>query len=305
MDSEVDVAIVGYGPVGQALAALLGRAGHRVAAFERFNEIYRLPRAVHLDHEIMRLLQALGLADAVAGRDDPAARVPLVRRRRRAADDARRRSGPRASGWEPDYLFFQPELEARARRRARARMTGVTVERGWVAEGLVDDADGATLTVRRHREDEPGRLTPTDETRTVTGPLGRRRRRRQLVRARGGRHRPPRPRLPGALARRRRRAARHGCARRTCRPRASGATRARPTTHVQSGPRHRRWEFMLLPGEQSGGLRRPRARLGAARAVVSAAGRPADAHARSTSSARCSPSGCARAACCWPATPPT
>ena len=41
---EFDVAIVGYGPVGQAPAALLGRAGHRVVAFERFKEIYRLPR---------------------------------------------------------------------------------------------------------------------------------------------------------------------------------------------------------------------------------------------------------------------
>ena len=68
MDSEVDVAIVGYGPVGQATAALLGRAGHRVAAFERFNEIYRMPRAVHMDHEIMRLLQALGLAEPSVAR---------------------------------------------------------------------------------------------------------------------------------------------------------------------------------------------------------------------------------------------
>ncbi|MGZ5336264.1 MAG: FAD-dependent monooxygenase, partial [Solirubrobacterales bacterium] len=66
MEPELDVAIVGYGPVGQALGGMLGRAGHRVAAFERFNEIYRLPRAVHMDHEIMRLLQAIGLADHVA-----------------------------------------------------------------------------------------------------------------------------------------------------------------------------------------------------------------------------------------------
>ena len=61
------MAIVGYGPVGQALAALLGAAGHRVACFERFQEIYRLPRAVHLDHEVMRLLARLGVAESVAG----------------------------------------------------------------------------------------------------------------------------------------------------------------------------------------------------------------------------------------------
>ena len=111
MDSEVDIAIVGYGPVGQAIAALLGRAGHRVAAFERFNEIYRMPRAVHMDHEIMRLLQALGLADAVG-----AQMIPLHEYHWFGADGEPLMTltpqRPAASGWEPDYLFFQPDLEA-------------------------------------------------------------------------------------------------------------------------------------------------------------------------------------------------
>ena len=63
---DFDVVIVGYGPVGRALAARLGGAGHRVGVFERFQEIYRLPRAVHIDHEIMRLLRALGLSEVLA-----------------------------------------------------------------------------------------------------------------------------------------------------------------------------------------------------------------------------------------------
>lgn len=34
---DADVAIVGYGPVGQTLAAQLARSGHRVAVYERFS----------------------------------------------------------------------------------------------------------------------------------------------------------------------------------------------------------------------------------------------------------------------------
>ena len=67
-----DVAIVGYGPVGQALAILLGQSGWRVGVFEKQAQAYPLPRAVHFDHEVGRILQACGVADRVRSRTEPA-----------------------------------------------------------------------------------------------------------------------------------------------------------------------------------------------------------------------------------------
>jgi flavoprotein hydroxylase len=55
-DDIVDVAIVGYGPVGATLAILLAQRGWRVVALERWAEPYPLPRAVHFDHEAGRIL---------------------------------------------------------------------------------------------------------------------------------------------------------------------------------------------------------------------------------------------------------
>ena len=148
MEREVDIAVVGYGPVGQTLAGMLGRAGHRVAAFERFDEIYRLPRAVHIDHEIMRLLQARGLADRLAEQ-----MVPLREYRWFGADGEELLTlipeMPAKSGWEPDYLFFQPELERAL--DGRCADDGVAVHRGWAAERISDDEGGATRTVRRRQ----------------------------------------------------------------------------------------------------------------------------------------------------------
>src|SRR6478736_5826766 len=163
---EFDVAIVGYGPVGQALAALLGRAGHRVAVFERFSEAYRLPRAVHIDHEIMRLLQSLGLSEVLADEMVPvdeyrwlgADGEPLLRFQPRS---------PAASGWVGDYMFFQPELE-RAIDSHACVPAGVTVARGWAAEGLVQSDEHVELRLRRVTEEEPGRVALSGETRTVS-----------------------------------------------------------------------------------------------------------------------------------------
>ncbi len=245
--AAIDVAIVGYGPVGQALAAWLGAAGHRVACFERFGEIYRLPRAVHLDHEVMRLLQRLGVAERLApemlsfdeyhwfGADGETVMVL-------------RPETPTLSGWDPDWLFFQPALEDALDAQARAQ-AGVTVERGWSAVALSQDDEGATLTLRRVIEDEPGRAMPTDELRTV--------RARWVIGADGANSLVREtleierkdlgfqeqwfvvdlvPHDIGALD--------LPTACQWCDPK-------RPTTHVQSGVGHRRWEFMLLPGERA------------------------------------------------------
>ena len=145
---------------------MLGRAGHRVAAFERFAEIYRLPRAVHLDHEIMRLLQSLGLSEVLADE-----MVPVDDYRWFGADGELllhfEPRSPAPSGWEADYMFFQPELE-RAIDDHACTPAGVTVERGWAAEGLVQSDERVELTLRRVTEDEPGRLALTGDTRTVT-----------------------------------------------------------------------------------------------------------------------------------------
>jgi 2-polyprenyl-6-methoxyphenol hydroxylase-like FAD-dependent oxidoreductase/catechol 2,3-dioxygenase-like lactoylglutathione lyase family enzyme len=245
---QFDVAIVGYGPVGQALAALLGRAGHRVGVFERHGEIYRMPRAVHLDHEIMRLLQSLGVSDELAGEMLPvreyrwfgADREPLLT----LASPA-----PASSGWEPDYMFFQPALEEALDRVADSQ-GGVTVERGWVAENLVNSGEGIELTLRHVLEDVDGRPSDAGELRRIragwligadgansfvreAGAIGWRdlgfQERWLVVDAE--------PHDMSALAE-------LPIACQWCDP-------ERPTTHIQSGPRHRRWEFMLLPGESA------------------------------------------------------
>ncbi len=64
-ETDYEVAIVGCGPVGALAANLFGRAGVRTLVIEREAEPYPLPRAVHIDHEMMRLFQSVGLADAV------------------------------------------------------------------------------------------------------------------------------------------------------------------------------------------------------------------------------------------------
>lgn len=60
-----DVVQIGYGPVSQALALMLGRQKRKVLVCERWNERYPLPRAVCIDHELYRVLWANGMGSVL------------------------------------------------------------------------------------------------------------------------------------------------------------------------------------------------------------------------------------------------
>ena len=66
-DTDIyDVAIVGYGPVGATFANLLAKYGLRILVVEQAAGIYDKPRAITIDHEVLRVFQACGLEDTIA-----------------------------------------------------------------------------------------------------------------------------------------------------------------------------------------------------------------------------------------------
>jgi flavoprotein hydroxylase len=241
----VDVVIVGYGPVGQMAAILLGQKGYRVSVFERWPQIYALPRAVHYDDEIARIFQAAGVTEQVL---KVAESVPDFYEWRNKAGEALLRldwSGQGLSGWPVANFFAQPQLQAVLDERAKSLST-ITVNQGWEVQRIVDYDDSVEVTAEQGHASQAGEWVPEEAVRTV--------RARYLIGADGANsavrqhmgtsvtdlgfafdwlildlipheQRPWRP-MNWQL----------------CDP-------VRPTTIVSGGPGRRRWEFMRLPGE--------------------------------------------------------
>ncbi|MFM6852514.1 MAG: bifunctional 3-(3-hydroxy-phenyl)propionate/3-hydroxycinnamic acid hydroxylase [Sphingopyxis sp.] len=143
-DMLFDVAIIGCGPVGALAANLLGKAGLRVIILEKEESLHPLPRAVHLDHEMMRLFQSAGVIDQIL----PDMRETDGHLHIGADHGVIRYMGtvgkPRPFGWANDYFFYQPELETHLR-AGFAGMDGVTLLTGAEFSALEQDDDGVCI----------------------------------------------------------------------------------------------------------------------------------------------------------------
>lgn len=145
-DSVYDVAIVGFGPAGAVAAALLGQADLSVWVGDRLPDVYEIPRAIALDHEIMRVFQQIGVVDAIAPYFEPftpseffGVDGQLIRRMTMVAP-------PYPQGYTPSMVFTQPPVE-RALRERVAALPSVTVALSTDVCSVQQDADGVTLDI--------------------------------------------------------------------------------------------------------------------------------------------------------------
>ncbi|MDO9359110.1 MAG: bifunctional 3-(3-hydroxy-phenyl)propionate/3-hydroxycinnamic acid hydroxylase [Polaromonas sp.] len=142
-----DVAIVGFGPTGAVAAALLGRRGLRTFVCDRQQGVYDKPRAIALDHEIMRVFQELGLQDELAAFAEPftdslfyGVDGTLIKRMSTVQP-------PYPLGYTPSLVFTQPRLEDMLRRHVGS-LPGVTVALGQTVTALQQTQDHASLSLQ-------------------------------------------------------------------------------------------------------------------------------------------------------------
>ncbi|MGV1866315.1 MULTISPECIES: bifunctional 3-(3-hydroxy-phenyl)propionate/3-hydroxycinnamic acid hydroxylase [Rhizobium] len=240
-----DVVVVGFGPSGAVAASLLGSRGIRTLAIDRQEDVYDKPRAIAIDHEILRHLDNLGIADAIKphiaafpASEHFGAKGQLIRRIDMVPE-------PYPLGYIPTMVFSQPPVEAILRAHAQTYPC-VTVELGTELISLAQTEAQATLHLKE--KDGTARTVTASYVIACDGATSGVRQALGLTLEDLVFDEPwlvvdvivnetSLEKLPKTAAQ-------------FCDP-------ARPTSFIVGPGTHRRWEIMLLPGEDAREMEKP------------------------------------------------
>ena len=143
-DFDCDILIVGGGPTGVTLGLLSAQQGARVMICEKEADIYPLPRAAHIDHEVMRIFQQAGAADVIAASSRCTTHYDFL-----TADgqillrfEGSDQVGP--GGWPAANMIHQPSVE-RALRDRLGSVENVDLRSGWEFTGFSQDDVGVVV----------------------------------------------------------------------------------------------------------------------------------------------------------------
>ena len=144
--SPFDVAIVGFGPAGAVAACWLGLFGIRTIVLEKSRKIYDIPRAIALDHEVMRVFQNLGVVHEVLPHT-----APFPASEHFGVDGQLIRKihvvdPPYPQGYTPTLVFTQPAVESILRARA-VSYPGVSVWLGAEVTSVRQDGQSTCFDV--------------------------------------------------------------------------------------------------------------------------------------------------------------
>ncbi|MFD2767185.1 bifunctional 3-(3-hydroxy-phenyl)propionate/3-hydroxycinnamic acid hydroxylase [Micromonospora eburnea] len=151
---EVEVAVIGCGPVGALAANLLGARGVTTLVVERGVAPHGQPRAFSCDDEALRIYQQAGLLDEVRGEMIAPPLVEYVNHAGRVFARMALSETDFGYGHAPLRFFDQPRLE-RTLRAGLDRFAHVQLSLGTELVGLEQDDDGVMVllsdTVTRQR----------------------------------------------------------------------------------------------------------------------------------------------------------
>lgn len=144
-DRDCDILIVGGGPTGVTLALIAAQNGASVIVCEKEADIYPLPRAAHIDHEVMRIFQSVGAAGPIAATCRTTEYYDFLTADRQILlrFDGSDQTGP--GGWPVSNMIHQPSLE-RALRDRLPETGRIQLNTRWSFAGYEERGDHVAAT---------------------------------------------------------------------------------------------------------------------------------------------------------------